>query len=154
MLTFLFRKQLNLLRGFDEQAGISCKQGYIQLRMPDVWLCSSWNYIFAAVKQYNGKDVEGIRAACLVGREVLDAAHAAVKPGITTDEIDRVAHEAAVLRGAYPSPLNYYNFPKSVCTSVNEVIIFFLKWLAIFSQMARLSLIMLILHQAYSATPI
>ena len=41
--------------------------------------------------------------------------------GVTTDEIDRVVHEATIARGAYPSPLNYYNFPKSVCTSVNEV---------------------------------
>lgn len=42
--------------------------------------------------------------------------------GVTTDEIDRVVHEAAIERDCYPSPLNYYEFPKSVCTSVNEVI--------------------------------
>lgn len=46
----------------------------------------------------------------------------AIRPGVTTDEIDRVVHDAAVERNAYPSPLNYFNFPKSVCTSVNEVI--------------------------------
>ncbi len=39
-----------------------------------------------------------------------------------SDEIDRIVHEATVTRGAYPSPLNYCNFPKSCCTSVNEVI--------------------------------
>ena len=38
------------------------------------------------------------------------------------DELDRIVHEATVERDAYPSPLNYYNFPKSLCTSVNEVI--------------------------------
>ena len=38
------------------------------------------------------------------------------------DEIDRIVHEASIERGAYPSPLNYHNFPKSCCTSVNEVI--------------------------------
>ena len=38
------------------------------------------------------------------------------------DEIDRLVHEASIERGAYPSPLNYHNFPKSCCTSVNEVI--------------------------------
>ena len=48
--------------------------------------------------------------------------HRAVRPGVTTDEIDRVVHDAVVERGGYPSPLNYFNFPKSVCTSVNEVI--------------------------------
>eukprot|EP01023_Acetabularia_acetabulum_P023141 TRINITY_DN22713_c1_g1_i1.p1 TRINITY_DN22713_c1_g1~~TRINITY_DN22713_c1_g1_i1.p1 ORF type:complete len:388 (-),score=59.70 TRINITY_DN22713_c1_g1_i1:697-1860(-) len=68
------------------------------------------------------QEIEGIRAACALGRQVLDKAHAAIKPGITTDEIDKVVHEATIQAGAYPSPLNYFSFPKSVCTSVNEVI--------------------------------
>lgn len=71
---------------------------------------------------HGARAMEGIRAACLVARRILDAGHAAVRPGITTDEIDRVVHEATVAAGAYPSPLSYYGFPKSVCTSVNEVI--------------------------------
>jgi hypothetical protein len=135
-----------------------------------------------AVAVRTADELAGIRRACLVGREVLDAAHRAVRPGVTTDEIDRVVrmvaaavsgrsnmgggtavpagsgaplesrgaprrgaggscahtehphplpphpplpppqvHEAMMEAGAYPSPLNYYNFPKSVCTSVNEV---------------------------------
>ncbi len=74
-----------------------------------------------AVPTYNAEDIAGIRAACRLGREVLDLAHAAVRPGVTTDELDRVVHEATLAAGAYPSPYNYYNFPKSVCTSVNEV---------------------------------
>lgn len=41
---------------------------------------------------------------------------------MTTDEIDRIIHEATIERGGYPSPLNYNGFKKSVCTSVNEVI--------------------------------
>eukprot|EP00586_Coscinodiscus_wailesii_P008031 CAMPEP_0172522170 /NCGR_PEP_ID=MMETSP1066-20121228/292979_1 /TAXON_ID=671091 /ORGANISM="Coscinodiscus wailesii, Strain CCMP2513" /LENGTH=246 /DNA_ID=CAMNT_0013305145 /DNA_START=619 /DNA_END=1359 /DNA_ORIENTATION=- len=57
-----------------------------------------------------------------MGREVLDIAGRALRVGVTTDEIDRVVHEACMEREVYPSPLNYYNFPKSVCTSVNEVI--------------------------------
>jgi len=68
------------------------------------------------------KEIKGIRAACRLGRDILDLAHSIVRPGITTDEIDRVVHQATVARGAYPSPLNYHYFPKSVCTSVNEVI--------------------------------
>ncbi|KAJ1950811.1 Methionine aminopeptidase 1 [Linderina pennispora] len=63
-----------------------------------------------------------MRHVCRLGREVLDIAARAVKVGVTTDEIDRVVHEATIARKAYPSPLNYYGFPKSVCTSVNEVI--------------------------------
>lgn len=42
--------------------------------------------------------------------------------GVTSDEIDRIVHEAAVDRDCYPSPLNYHGFPKSCCTSINEVI--------------------------------
>jgi methionyl aminopeptidase len=63
-----------------------------------------------------------MRTACVLGREILDAAHRAVRPGVTTDEIDRVVHEAHVEAGAYPAPLHYHDFPKSVCTSVNEVV--------------------------------
>ncbi|KAG0183567.1 Methionine aminopeptidase 1 [Apophysomyces sp. BC1034] len=63
-----------------------------------------------------------MRKVCKLAREVLDIGAAAIRPGITTDEIDRIIHEATIERNAYPSPLNYYNFPKSVCTSVNEVI--------------------------------
>jgi len=45
-----------------------------------------------------------------------------VSPGVTTDELDRIGHEFLVQRGAYPSTLGYKGFPKSLCTSVNEVV--------------------------------
>lgn len=45
-----------------------------------------------------------------------------VAPGITTDELDRIGHEYLISQGAYPSCLGYMGFPKSLCTSVNEVI--------------------------------
>lgn len=64
------------------------------------------------------KDIQGMREACRVGREVLDIASSYVKPGITTDEIDKVVFDECIKRNAYPSPLNYYFFPKSVCTLV------------------------------------
>jgi methionyl aminopeptidase len=66
--------------------------------------------------------IERMRVACRIARDVLQETGAAVTPGITTDELDRVAHEAHLARGVYPSPLRYRGFPKSVCTSVNEVI--------------------------------
>ncbi|MDQ1431651.1 MAG: methionyl aminopeptidase, partial [Actinomycetota bacterium] len=66
--------------------------------------------------------IERMRVAGRIAREVLEEAGAAVAVGVTTDEIDRVAHEAHVSRGVYPSPLRYRGFPKSVCTSVNEII--------------------------------
>lgn len=77
------------------------------------------------IRVYTSKELDGdygLRHACRMGREVLDEAGKAVRVGVTTDEIDRVVHEACIERDCYPSPLNYYNFPKSVCTSVNEVI--------------------------------
>jgi methionyl aminopeptidase len=54
--------------------------------------------------------------------EILRLAGEVVRPGITTDEIDVFVHDATIERGAYPSPLNYHGYPKSVCTSVNEII--------------------------------
>jgi len=67
-------------------------------------------------------DIARMRVSCLMAREVLDLAVRAVRPGVTTDELDRLVHEETVKRGAYPSPLNYHRFPRSVCTSVNEVL--------------------------------
>lgn len=62
-----------------------------------------------------------MKVACKLGREVLDEAARVCDVGVSTDEIDRIVHEACIERDCYPSPLNYYEFPKSCCTSVNEV---------------------------------
>eukprot|EP00536_Pseudo-nitzschia_multiseries_P003303 jgi/Psemu1/185545/e_gw1.50.101.1 len=63
-----------------------------------------------------------MRHAAKLARRVLDHACALAKPGVTTDEVDVAVHEALLEAGAYPSPLNYVGFPKSLCSSVNEVI--------------------------------
>jgi methionyl aminopeptidase len=63
-----------------------------------------------------------MRVAGRVAAEVLAETGAAVRPGITSDELDAICHQACIARGAYPSPLGYRGYPKSVCTSVNEVI--------------------------------
>lgn len=68
------------------------------------------------------QEIAKMRAAGRLAREILDLAGRAVAPGVTTDEIDRLVHQETIRRGAYPSPLNYHGFPKSCCTSVNEVI--------------------------------
>jgi methionyl aminopeptidase len=57
-----------------------------------------------------------------LGRLTLDYVHKAVEVGVTTEEIDRICHEFIISNDAYPSPLNYNKFPRSICTSVNEVI--------------------------------
>ncbi|KAJ7632586.1 peptidase M24, structural domain-containing protein [Roridomyces roridus] len=66
--------------------------------------------------------IEKMRTVCQMSRDILEIAAAAVRPGITTDEIDEIVHNATIERNAYPSPLGYRDFPKSVCTSINEVI--------------------------------
>lgn len=68
------------------------------------------------------EDIAAMRVVCRMAREVLDAAGRAVRVGATTDEIDAIVHAETIARGAYPSPLNYNGFPKSCCTSVNEVV--------------------------------
>jgi methionyl aminopeptidase len=71
------------------------------------------------------KDPETIARMREAGRIAADAIIEVgrhVAPGVTTDELDRVGHEFMIARGAYPSTLGYKGFPKSLCTSVNEVI--------------------------------
>ena len=67
-------------------------------------------------------EVERMRRAGHAAAEILLEAGTRVAPGVTTDQLDEVVHEATLARGGYPSPLNYRGYPKSVCTSVNEVI--------------------------------
>ncbi|KAK6839139.1 hypothetical protein PG995_007576 [Apiospora arundinis] len=68
------------------------------------------------------KAQDAMRKVCKLSREVLDITAAAIKPGVTSDYLDEICHNACVERNSYPSPLNYNNFPKSICISVNEVI--------------------------------
>ncbi len=66
--------------------------------------------------------IERMRAAGKLAAQALAEAASVIAPGVRTDEIDRVAHEFLLDHGAYPSTLGYRGFPKSLCTSVNEVI--------------------------------
>ncbi|XP_052161201.1 methionine aminopeptidase 1B, chloroplastic-like isoform X1 [Oryza glaberrima] len=68
------------------------------------------------------ESIARMRAACELAARVLEYAGTLVKPWVTTDEIDRAVHQMIIDAGAYPSPLGYGGFPKSVCTSVNECI--------------------------------
>ena len=81
-----------------------------------------------APERYTGSDVQtpeiidAIRVAGRLASDAMYAAGAAVAPGVTTDELDAIVHEYLCDHGAYPSTLGYRGFPKSCCTSVNEVI--------------------------------
>ena len=66
--------------------------------------------------------IEAIRVASRLAAQALAAVGAAIASGVTTDELDRVGHEFLCDHGAYPSTLGYRGFPKSLCTSLNEVI--------------------------------
>jgi methionyl aminopeptidase len=63
-----------------------------------------------------------IRAASRLAADALQAVGAAIAPGVSTDELDAIGHAYLIERGAYPSTLGYRGFPKSLCTSLNEVI--------------------------------
>jgi methionyl aminopeptidase len=81
-----------------------------------------------APEKYTGSDVwmpediEKIRSAGRIAAQAIELVGRNCTPGVTTDELDRIAHEFLIKQGAYPSALLYRGFPKSICTSVNEVI--------------------------------
>jgi methionyl aminopeptidase len=82
----------------------------------------------SAPSKFTGSDiktpeqVEKIRAAGKIAAQAIQLVGQACKPGVTTDELDRIGHEFVISNGAYPSTLGYRGFPKSLCSSINEVI--------------------------------
>ncbi len=77
----------------------------------------------SSCKKQSLDQIERMRKAGKIAREVLNTVLAQVRPGVTTDTLDKIAHKRTIDLGAYPSPLNYMGFPKSICTSVNEVVV-------------------------------
>jgi methionyl aminopeptidase len=77
---------------------------------------------FTGSEVKDAETIERIRVACRLAAQALQVVGERVAPGVTTDELDRIGHEFLVDHGAYPSTLGYRNFPKSLCTSVNEVV--------------------------------
>jgi len=68
-------------------------------------------------------DIEGMRVAGKLAADVIDMLMPYVVPGVTTDELDIIAHNYIIsVQGSIPAPLNYHGFPKSICASVNDVI--------------------------------
>ncbi|KAL1188904.1 Methionine aminopeptidase 1D, chloroplastic/mitochondrial [Cardamine amara subsp. amara] len=78
--------------------------------------------ISSGLEIHDKKGIESMRASGRLAAMVREYAGTLVKPGVTTDEIDEAVHNMIIENGAYPSPLGYGGFPKSVCTSVNECI--------------------------------
>ncbi len=74
------------------------------------------------IKLHRPQDFEGMRKAGRLAAEALDVMTALVKPGVTTESLDKLAFEFAMDHKAYPAPLGYRGFRKSICTSINHVV--------------------------------
>lgn len=68
------------------------------------------------------REIEIMRKSCILAARTLDMIESYIKPGVSTEELNTLCHDFIVAHGAYPAPLNYKGFPKSICTSVNEVV--------------------------------
>ncbi|SNC72498.1 methionine aminopeptidase, type I [Kytococcus aerolatus] len=77
---------------------------------------------FTGSEVKDAETIEQMRIACRLAAQAREEVGRAVAPGVTTDELDRVGHEFLCDHGAYPSTLGYRGYPKSLCSSVNEVI--------------------------------
>jgi methionyl aminopeptidase len=75
-----------------------------------------------AIDVKNTKEIEQMRKACRLAAETLEEVAPLIRPGVTTQEIDDFVHNDTKKRGCIPACLNYHGFPKSCCTSINEVV--------------------------------
>ncbi len=74
------------------------------------------------IKIHTSSDFEGMRRAGKLAAQTLDFIASYVKPGVSTEELNKLCHDFIVAHNAIPAPLNYRGFPKSICTSVNHVV--------------------------------
>ena len=90
-------------------------------REPDSSMRSQPNPMPGFIK--TAAEIERMRVACRLAADVLEMIAPHVQPGVSTGELDRICHEYIVdVQQAIPAPLNYHGFPKSICTSVNQVV--------------------------------
>jgi methionyl aminopeptidase len=76
----------------------------------------------SSVEIKSPKEIDALRRACRIAAQTLLHVGDLIRPGMTTEEINRIVHEDTLRQRARPAPLNYHGFPKSVCTSINEVV--------------------------------
>lgn len=79
-------------------------------------------HIKSKIPKKSAEDIKLMKESCLVTATILERVGGIIKPGISTEDINRFVHDMTLEMGAVPSPLGYKGYPKSVCTSVNEVI--------------------------------
>jgi methionyl aminopeptidase len=75
-----------------------------------------------AIEIKTPQEIEAMRVVCRMAAETLCLVDEIIKPGISTEDINEFVHADTIRRGAIPAPLNYKGYPKSVCTSINEVV--------------------------------
>ncbi len=76
-----------------------------------------------AIDIKSNNEIEKMRAAGRLAADVLDMIGPHVRAGISTEELDKICHDYIVnVQKAVPAPLNYHGFPKSICTSINNVV--------------------------------
>lgn len=78
--------------------------------------------MFSPVHIFKGDEIHRMRDAAKFARYILDYTCARAEVGMTTEDLDEIAHAEIIRHKVYPSPLNYSSFPKSICTSINEVV--------------------------------
>ncbi len=74
----------------------------------------------SAIKIKTAEEIELMRATCRVAAQTLKMIESHIQPGVTTQQLNDLCHQFLIDHHAYPSPLNYRGFPKSICTSVNQ----------------------------------
>jgi methionyl aminopeptidase len=77
----------------------------------------------AKIRIKNAEQIEGIRASCRLTAQCLDMVGERIGPGVTTEDINAWVHQFALDHGATPAPLGYRGYPKSVCTSANDIVL-------------------------------
>ncbi len=87
-----------------------------------LFLSININELDMGVTIKSAAEIEKMRAAGSLAAEVLEMIEPHVEVGITTGELDRICHDYIISKGAIPAPLNYHGFPRSICTSVNDVV--------------------------------
>jgi methionyl aminopeptidase len=88
---------------------------------PSYYVTGEPSEVMEAPEIKNHRQILGMRESCKLAANILKRVGNYVKVGLTTDDLDTFTHDLIINSGAYPSPLNYKNFPKSICTSVNNV---------------------------------
>jgi methionyl aminopeptidase len=75
-----------------------------------------------SVQIKSAREIERMRTVCQLAADTLSKVGEFIRPGISTEDINAFVHQDTLAKGAIPAPLNYHGFPKSVCTSINEVV--------------------------------